>query len=395
MTPQQEAERQVYIVGRPSVGRYIKLGQTEYQVLQLIGGRTLPEISATYAQQFGGNLTVATITKFLTKLNQVNLLAGEGLSAESSTQQLSRHAYLRFRLFDPDPLFSLLVPKLRWIWTPTFVIASALLMLMTLQLTLGDWAEVSNHSARLISEHFGLIFLAGLIVVFSHEFAHGLTCKAFGGRATEVGLLLVYYFIPALYCNISGIHAIPKRSRRLWVIAAGVYWQLSVGTMSLLAWLVLEPYTLLADTAMIFCLGSLLNIAFNANPLIKLDGYYFLSQLLHLPNLMEKSRGYWRALLRRWSFGGSEPMLLTPRQRRAYFLFGPLSLGYTIVFLSAILLYLNAYFVDNFNLAGFGFTGFITIVLMRQQISKGAEAISTVLFKKESKAEPITERRLK
>ncbi len=390
-TPQQEAERQVYIVGRPSVGRYIKLGETEYQVLQLIGGRTLPEISATFAQQFGGNLTVATITKFLTKLNQVNLLAGEGLSAESSSQQLSRHAYLRLRLFDPDPLFGWLVPKLRWIWTPAFVIASLLLMLMTLLLALGDWAEVTHHSARLISEHFGLIFLAGLLVVFSHEFAHGLTCKAYGGRATEVGMLLVYYVIPALYCNISGIHAIAKRSRRLWVIAAGVYWQLLVGTMSLLAWLVLEPYTLLADTALIFCLGSLLNIAFNANPLIKLDGYYFLSQLLYLPNLMEKSRAYWRGLLRRWSFGGGEPMALIPRQRRAYFLFGPLSLGYTIVFLSAILLYLNTYFVDNFNLAGFGFTGFITVVLMRQQISKGAEAISTALFKKESKADPTNE----
>ncbi len=391
VTPQQDAERQIYVVGRPSVGRYIKLGQTEYHVLQLIGGRTLPEISATFAAQFGGNLTVATITKFLTKLNQVNLLAGEGLSAESSQQRFSRHAYLRLRLFDPDPLFSLLVPKLRWIWTPAFVIVSLLLMWMTLLLALGDWAELTNHSARLIAEHYLLIFLAGLLVVFSHEFAHGLTCKAFGGRATEVGVLLIYYCIPALYCNISGIHAIAKRSRRLWVIAAGVYWQLLVGTMSLLAWLVLEPYTLLADTALLFCLGSLLNIAFNANPLIKLDGYYFLSQLLHLPNLMEKSRSYWRALLRRWSFGGGEPMPLTARQRRAYFFFGPLSLGYTIVLLSAILIYLNEYFVDNFHLAGFGLTGCIAVVLMRQQISKGAEAISTALFKKESKTEPIPE----
>ena len=37
ISPQQEAERTVYVVGQPSVGRYIKLGQTEYQVLQLIG----------------------------------------------------------------------------------------------------------------------------------------------------------------------------------------------------------------------------------------------------------------------------------------------------------------------------------------------------------------------
>jgi putative peptide zinc metalloprotease protein len=382
---QPEGERAVYVVGRPSVGRYIKLGQTEYQVLQLIGGRSLAEISAIFGQQFGGNLAIATLVKFLSKLNQVNLLAGEGLSAESSNHQFSRHAYLRFRLFDPDPIFSLLVPKLRWVWTPAFVLVTTFLMITILLLALGNAAEVATHASRLISEHFLLIFLAGFIVVVSHEFAHGLTCKAFGGRATEVGLLLIYYFFPALYCNVTGLHAIPQRNRRLWVIAAGVYWQLLVGAISLLAWFCLEPYTLLADTAMIFCLGSLLNIAFNANPLIKLDGYYFLTQVLYLPNLMEKSRVYWRGLWRRMSFGGGKLQTLSLRQRIAYFIFGPLSLGYTIVLLSAILFYLHEYFVDNFYLAGFGFTGLVAAVLMRQQISKGAEAISTALFKRETK----------
>lgn len=387
ISPQQDGERTVYVIGQPSVGRYIKLGQTEYQVLQLVGRRALPEIAAAFQQQHGGNLSVATLTKFLTKLEQVGLLAGEGLRAEGSGRPLSRHAYWRLRLFDPDALFSLLVPALRWIWTPAFVVATGLLMLLALLLALSNRPELATHSTRLIAEHFGLIFLAGLLVVFSHEFAHGLTCKAFGGRATEVGLLLIYYFIPALYCNVSGLHLIPQRSRRLWVIAAGVYWQLLVGTVSLLAWFCLEPYTLLADTALIFCLGSLLNIAFNANPLIKLDGYYFLSQLLRLPNLMEKSRAFWRSLLRRWSFGGGEVLMLTLRQRVVYFVFGPLSLGYTIVFLSAILLYLHAYFVDNLHLVGFGVTGILAAVLMRQQISKGAEAISTALFKREPKAE--------
>ncbi|MBS1806940.1 MAG: efflux RND transporter periplasmic adaptor subunit [Acidobacteria bacterium] len=391
VTPQTEAERTVYVVGRPSTGRYIKLGQTEYQVLQLLGGRTLAEISAGYGQQYGGNLSLTTLIKFLSKLNQLNLLAGEGESAQKSTQSLSRHAYFRLRLFDPDPLFSRIVPKLRWIWTTGFVVVTAFLMLIAVLVALGNSPEIASHSTRLISEHYWLILFAGLLVVFSHEFAHGLTCKAFGGRATEVGVLLIYYFIPALYCNVSGLHAIPQRSRRLWVIAAGVYWQLLVGTISLLAWFLLEPYTLFADTALLFCLGSLLNIAFNANPLIKLDGYYFLTQLLYLPNLMEKSRTSWRGLLRRLSFGGGDPVRLPPKQRLAYFIFGPLSLGYTIVFLSAILLYLHEYFVDNLYAAGFGGTGIVAAVLMRQQISKGAEAISTALFKRDTKTAPPTE----
>jgi len=46
--------------------------------------------------------------------------------------------------------------------------------------------------------------------------------------------LLVYYFLPGLYCNVSGIHLIPQRNRRLWVIAAGVY-SMMIGTLAFLA----------------------------------------------------------------------------------------------------------------------------------------------------------------
>lgn len=105
-----------------------------------------------------------------------------------------------------------------------------------------------------------------------------MTCKAFGGRATEIGVLLIYGIVPGEYCTITGLHLIPQRSRRLWVIAAGVYWQLMVCTFSLLAWFILAPHTLLSDTAFVFALGSGLDVFFNANPLLKLDGYYFLSQ---------------------------------------------------------------------------------------------------------------------
>ncbi len=382
ISTQLEAGKTVYILGNPNVGRYIKLGQTEYNVLSLILDRNLQQIASEFGRLYGDGLTVATIIQFLTKLTQYNLLAGQGLSATASSQQLSRHAYFRFSLFNPDALFGRIVPIIRWIWTPWFVIGTLLLKLWVLFLALQNWNELSTHVARLTTDHYLLIIIAGLMVVFSHEFAHGLTCKAFGGRSNEIGFLLIFYFIPALYCNVSGLHLIPQRSRRLWVIAAGVYWQLLVGAISLFCWLILEPYTQLADIALIFCLGSFLNIAFNANPLIKLDGYYFFSQALQLPNLMEKSRNYWRSLLQKITFGEGEHAPVSTRQKWVYLFFAPLSLGYTILFLSVMLSYLNEYFVNNFYLAGFALTGGLAAVLMRRQIGKGAEAISTVLLGK-------------
>ncbi len=385
MSTQNETGKFVYVLGNPNIGRYIKLGQTEYNLLSLINGRTVPEIASEFSRLYGPGLTVATIIQFIGKLAQYNLLAGQGLSATASSQRLSRHAYLRFSLFNPDELFGRIVPKIRWVWTLWFVIGTLLLKLWIFFLALQNWDELSTHTARLTSEHYVLIFIAGLIVIFSHEFAHGLTCKAFGGRSTEVGVLLIFYLLPALYCNVSGLHLIPQRNRRLWVIAAGVYWQLLVGAIALLFWLLLEPYTLLSDTALIFSLGSLLNIAFNANPLIKLDGYYFFSQAMQLPNLMEKSRAYWRSLLQKITFGEGEQLTVTPRQKWFYFFFAPLSLGYTILFLSVMLSYLNEYFVNNFHLAGYALTGGIAAVFMRRQIGKGAEAISTALLGKNTK----------
>lgn len=387
ITPQQEAGREVFVVGRAATGKYIKLGATEHRVLQLVGGRTVGEIAAEFAARYGATLSTNTVIKFLTTLGALGFLAGEGLT-HSSSAPVTRHVYLRFSLFNPDPLFSFLVPKLRWIWTRGFVVVTLLLMFMVGVMALNDWAALTNHAARILSQDYVLVVLAALVVVFSHEFAHGLTCKAFGGRATEVGLLLIYYCLPALYCNVSGIHRIPQRSRRLWVIAAGVYWQFLVGAVSLLAWFALEPYTLLADAALIFTLGSLLNVAFNANPLIKLDGYYFLSQLLYLPNLMEKSREFWRNLLSRLSFGAWKEMKLTARQRTFYSVFGPLSLAYTITLTFVLLRYVGEFFVSRFNLFGFGLTGVAAMVLLRQPIKKGLRSINTALLKKSSSPAP-------
>lgn len=387
VTPQQEGGKEVFVVGRAVTGKYIKLGANENRVLQLIGGRTAQEISSEFSALYGASLSTATVVKFLTTLGTLGFLAGEH-PAQGQAAPITRHVYLRFSLFDPDPLFSFLVPKLRWVWTPVFVIATLLLMLTVSVMALNNWAEVTTYAARILAEDYLLVLLAALIVVFSHEFAHGLTCKAFGGRATEVGLLLIYYCLPALYCNVSGIHRIPQRNRRLWVIAAGVYWQFLVGTLSLLAWFVLEPYTLLADTAFIFVLGSLLNVAFNANPLIKLDGYYFLTQLLYLPNLMEKSREFWRNLLSRLSFGPWKVIKLTPKQRIAYFVFGPLSILYTIVLTLVMLSYVNEFFVTEFNLFGYGVTGIAAAVLMRQPLKKGLQSFSTALLKKSEAENP-------
>jgi multidrug resistance efflux pump len=294
---------------------------------------------------------------------------------------LSAQFYTRLRLFNPDPLFTRMVSVFRWVWTTQFFAGSLLLMLTAALLALMNRAEVAHYGGYILREHYVEVLAAGLLVGVTHEFAHGLTCKAFGGRATEVGVLMIYYFLPALYCNVSGIHMIPQRGRRLWVIAAGVYWQLLAGTLALLAWLAFAPYTTLADLAFCFFLGSVLDIAFNGNPLIKLDGYYFLSQWLRLPNLMDRAGEWRRGFLRRIVFGerNEAAARFSRRERTIIAAFGLLSFVYTVALRLFIVIFLGSYLIDWFYLPGLLLTIALALFYARRPLRQSIAAAVSAL----------------
>jgi putative peptide zinc metalloprotease protein len=223
ISEQRDGDRTAFIAGSASVGHYLLIRDIEYRVLQMLGeGRAPAEICLQFKQKYGKTLALATLTKFLSRLDDYGILAGDRAAGRHSPgQQLSTQFYLRFSLFNPDPLFTRVVGALRLVWTAQFFGGSLLLMLIAAALALFNGTEVAQSGGYILREHYLAVIFAGLLVGITHEFAHGLTCKAFGGRATEVGGLLIYYCLPALYCNVSGLHLIPQRGRRLWVIAAG------------------------------------------------------------------------------------------------------------------------------------------------------------------------------
>ncbi|MDX2030777.1 MAG: HlyD family efflux transporter periplasmic adaptor subunit [Blastocatellia bacterium] len=372
IAPQQDGEQMVFIAGAASVGRYLLLRAAERRVLSLLDGeRTVGGVCEAFQAQTGSVLAGPTLIKFLNKLDQYGLLAGERVeSAAAPESPQSQMHYIRFSLFNPDAFLARLVWRLRWIWTTGFFAFSACLIVLTFFLALMNWADVIAYGATTLRDHYVAIFIAAWLVGVTHEFAHGATCKAFGGRATEVGGLLVYYVLPALYCNVSGIHLIPTRGRRLWVIAAGVYWQLLVGAVSLLAWFLLAPHTRLSDLAFIVLLGSVLDVFFNANPLIKLDGYYFLSQWLRLPNLMDRSRACWRGQLQRALFGerSHEMERWSRREQVIYLIFGLLSFVYNLLFAALIVIYTGEWLVDRFYFPGLLLAFGVALLFARRPI---------------------------
>src|SRR5262249_35336768 len=129
---------------------------------------------------------------------------------------------------------------------------------------------------------------------------HGVACKAFGGTVHEAGLLLLTFF-PTLYCNVSDSWSIPQRRRRLAVRAAGIYVELLVAALATFVWWGTDPASpahQLSLALMVVC--SVNSVLFNANPLMRFDGYHALSDWVEVPNLGETANRQLRAGVLRW-----------------------------------------------------------------------------------------------
>jgi len=78
ITEQRDGARTVFILGAASVGRYLLLRETEQRVMSLLdGGRTGTDVCREFSQQTGASLSLPTLVKFLTKLDNYGILAGE------------------------------------------------------------------------------------------------------------------------------------------------------------------------------------------------------------------------------------------------------------------------------------------------------------------------------
>ena len=361
-----QAGRSTLVVKDPASGRYFRFGEAEAFILGLLDGKRPPEtVRQEVEQSFGAPLPQATLDRFLVRLRGLGLLE-EGPAAGPATRRRVRGSllYLRFKAFDPDRVLDRLVGRLGFLFTPSFVILSATSVVVAAAVVLANGAEIARGVAGLYNLQSLLlawVTLYGVIVI--HEFAHGLTCKHFGGSVREMGFMLIY-LQPALYCNVSDAWLFPEKSRRLWVTFAGAYVDVVLWALATLVWRLTEPGTIVSQLALVLMATSLIKTLINLNPLIKLDGYYLLSDWLEIPNLRSKASGYLRSRIR-WLTGGAIAAGERPtrKEARVFTVYGVLAGVYSTWLLASIGLWVGRSLVTNYQGWGFAvFSGLLVAV---------------------------------
>ncbi|MCA9136449.1 MAG: hypothetical protein KDB00_06815 [Planctomycetales bacterium] len=325
-----------YIANDRRTGKFYRFGVREYHVVTLMDGRrTLDEI-CDQLQRDGLDWTKVDVIAFVRELTQ-HQLASAVTQQPTETQQggiVARHAgpahetrsapkpankknqpsargrvlpavlrimggllSQRFALADGDRVAARLLPTFGFVFSP---IATAI-WVVVVALGVGIvWSHSEAFSAevRRVFDQQLWIVLAGLWFVLKivHECGHAVCAKRHGVRVGKMGVMF-FLFAPLAYVDVTDAWKLVRRRDRVQIALAGVYAELAIGAVAALLWWVCPVGFTKHLAAQVFLVAGPATLLVNANPLLRLDGYYVLSDLLEIPNLRAQGRSRLGAII--------------------------------------------------------------------------------------------------
>jgi putative peptide zinc metalloprotease protein len=379
-SPQQQQGKNFVVVKDPVTARYFRFTETQAKILDLLRETTDAASVATRASEtLGTPVSPATIEAFLKSLEDKWLLdtpaVREKLENIQSHQLQERNFfYWKLASINPEKVFDWLIPRTRWAFTTGFHIFAIGSIFTGLVLGYLNWDRFTGGVQSLFSLH-GLFFLwlVTFTVTTMHEFAHGITCCHFGGKVKELGFMLIY-FQPAFYCDVSDSWMFPSKRQRMWVTFAGGYFQLTLWGVCMMIWRITDTDTFINQIVLVVILFAGLQTLANFNPLIKLDGYYMLSDFLEIPNLRDKSM---RSL---WNWLGGKRAGPPNREERSQLIYAVSAIAFSATLLIYVYSALYSWATSTFAFAGLvAFLMFSTFTLRKTAVESlaGVRAVTS------------------
>ncbi len=298
-----------YILRNTRDDKFLELSERDRFIWDLLdGAHTMRDIVLAYAREYQ-QLALPRIQAFLQQLTAANLLAGT-----TQTQPTTTGARVRRALFNALMKLEVSVPGIDsfltrlynaggWRFFTRFGIV--FVWVLTVAGIAGFVRASSHHDLLSVGDAgvFGVIAaIVGYVGALSiHEMAHALATKSYG-RSVRRGGLMITMAMPFAFVDTSSMWLEGRRARIIVSVAGPLATAAVGGAFALAAALI--PGDAWPGVFYNVAFGLYMSTAFNLNPLIPLDGYLVLSDLLEMPSLREEStkyfrKGLWKDLRRR------------------------------------------------------------------------------------------------
>ncbi len=347
-----------YLLVDGASGRQQRINRSAYELIGRFDGRTsVNRVWTLLLEKFGDDApTQDEVVRILSRLSDGELVQFEtapdieGLFRRRAERSRGRRAWVNplafsVPLFDPSRLLDRLEPVLRRLLHPLAFAFWVAAVLLAAAVAAAHWGALQAHAAKYMATayYLTLAWICYPLIKGLHELAHGIAVRRWGGEVHEMGVTL-FFFTPAPYVDASAANAFRDRRQRAAVSAAGIVVELGLAAAALFLWLAVEP-GLLSDLAFVtlFLCGAS-SFLFNANPLLRFDGYHVLCDLLDLPNLAVRSRAYWMHLALRLLGGAAHASapVITRGEHKWLLFYMPASLAYRLALGLVLILWLGA-----------------------------------------------------
>ncbi|HSW18005.1 MAG TPA: hypothetical protein VLJ86_12320 [Ramlibacter sp.] len=388
LKPQAEVRRQSFrgqpwhVVRDRASGRFHRLTPSAYQLLGLLDGeRTMDQVWEQALHRLGDDTPgQEEIIQLLAQLHGADLLHCE--VSPDSAELLERFARndgahkagrfknplsIKFPLWDPDRFLDRSLPWIKpvlgW-WGAAVYLVVVMVGLLLAGL---HWVELTGNveDRVLATGNLVILWLCFPVVKFLHEMGHAYAVKAGGGEVHEMGVMLLV-FMPVPYVDASAASGMRSKWARAGVGAAGMGVELFIAALFMVLWTLVEPGLLRAVAFNVLLIAGVSTVVFNANPLLRFDGYYIFSDLVEIPNLAARGTRYWRYLFERYAFRmqQAEAPLASPGERAWFLAYTPAALVYRVMVSVGIVLYIaGEWFFIGVVLALWGVAAMIVMPL--------------------------------
>jgi putative peptide zinc metalloprotease protein len=337
--------------------RMHRFNPVAHYVIGLMNGRrTVQEIWDAAIERFGDDAPTQDETiRLLGQLHAAEVLQSEvtpdvaellrrSRKGRPSTwlQNLRSPLAVRLPLFDPDAFLERWLP----VYRPLFGLAGFLLWCVVvgwgLTAAASHWDELSQDftSRVLAPQNLLIMWLTFPVIKLFHELGHACATKAWGGEVHEMGVMFLV-LMPVPYVDATAATAFRQTHRRVLVGAAGMVVELFIASLALALWLQAQPGVFRAVLYNVMVIAGVSTVLFNANPLLRFDGYYILGDLLQIQNLRQRGQRYLAWLAESKLFGLKLPEFDASRSEKRWFvLFTIASFIYRIFIMLAIAVFI-------------------------------------------------------
>jgi len=332
-----------------------------YAIGLMDGFRTVQEIWDAATTRFGDDApTQDEMIRLLGQLHSADVLQSEVTpdvaellrrakkgARKTWKQNLLSPLAVRIPLIDPDRFLE------RWLawYRPLFGWGGFLLWCLVVG-TAGlaaaqHWPELTkDFSDRVLApENLLIMWLTFPVLKLCHEFGHACATRAWGGEVHEMGIMFLV-LMPIPYVDATAASAFRETRRRVLVGAAGMVVEVFLASIALFLWLEVQPGVYRAVLYNVMLIAGVSTVLFNANPLLRFDGYYILSDLIQIPNLRNRAQQYLAHLVETRLFGLKLAEIDASRSEKRWFVFFAIaSFLYRVFIMLAIALFIASQYM--------------------------------------------------